>query len=245
MSSGVGLLIATGWGTLRCPLRGYGPQWIRWYAAAASVGPMATSTGQEELLRVVQVFEAWSIAVPRAFHEAFVAEGGYWHAHDESRSISLSSILLTEDDRPVPAAEILEYSADVLSGEPIETMPDGLSGRAVVAAAGPGARASRLLRGLIAADGRLLVATITADDVTWSETIWRSIRFHPAAVPSRAPRGAGARATRRRHRRARCARVGAASRSTDAGGEIVRCATIGSRENRLAAPGTRADIAQR
>jgi hypothetical protein len=131
-----------------------------------------------------RVFEAWSIRIPETFSETFVAEDSYWHAWDEDRSVSLTSVVVTDKRRPVSAAAltrdlIQEMDAD---GTAIEDVPAGLRGRAWVAAAIPPARASMALTGLLAVDGRILLATITSDDLDWARETWLSIRSHPAPI---------------------------------------------------------------
>ncbi len=73
---------------------------------------MATRARSIERLVVKRPFEAWSIAVPSTFAEAFVEGGSYWHAYDAPRSVSLTSVLLTEDHGPVPTQSILAPLGD-------------------------------------------------------------------------------------------------------------------------------------
>jgi len=126
-----------------------------------------------------RAFEAWSIEVPVAFAEAFVADDCYWHAYDEHRSISLTSIVISEQREPVSAHRILER-AGTLDGAPVDQMPSGLLGRAATCIASQPAIASRLLSGILVTDGRLLLVTITSDDLDWARRVWLSIRSHPA-----------------------------------------------------------------
>jgi hypothetical protein len=136
------------------------------------------------------VFPAWSIVVPVSFAETFVSEGSYWHAWDASRSVSLSSSVLTDRGRPVePAAIVARCPARVLApaGSPIDTLPPGLVGWAAIVPVEEG-RASQALTGLLAVRGRVLVATITSDDLGWARRTWRSIRSLPAPLPSRRER---------------------------------------------------------
>jgi hypothetical protein len=156
--------------------------------------PFAART---EPTAVRRAFAAWSIEVPVAFAETYVDEESYWHAWDGSRSVSLSSVVLTDKHRPVPAAAIArEFSP--LGGTPFEEMPEGLIGRAMTGAAIQPAKASRVLAGMLATDGRVLIVTITSDDLDWARRVWLSIRGHPAPLPSRRERRAASRRQRRR-----------------------------------------------
>src|SRR5262245_35033541 len=79
-----------------------------------------------EVLVARQVFETWWIGVPWGFDERWIAEGGYWHAWDRRRSVSVSSTVITgEGGRPVTAAEMVDRFAGVVQGEPIAEAPDG------------------------------------------------------------------------------------------------------------------------
>ena len=133
-----------------------------------------------------RVFEAWSIEVPAAFTETFVDADDYWHGHDERRSVSLSSFVVSEERDPVRASRILRQ-APPLDGSPVDQVPPGLLGRAATCAAPEPARASQLLSGLLATDGHLLLVTVTSDDLEWARRVWLSIRGH--AVPFQSPRG--------------------------------------------------------
>ncbi|MGH2466992.1 MAG: hypothetical protein ACRDGL_04605, partial [Candidatus Limnocylindrales bacterium] len=84
----------------------------------------------------------------------------------------------------VPAREILARSQHELEGEPVPELPDGLPGWAVETDVPQPARASRALSGVLVADGRILLVTITGDDLAWARRVWSSIRYHatePAA----------------------------------------------------------------
>ena len=128
-----------------------------------------------------RVFPGWSIEVPDAFEEDFVFEGaGYWHAWDKARSVSLTSIILAEEGRPVSARRIIEQTSALADGGTrVHAMPPGRIGWAFTARAEPGSRASRLISGGIAVDGLILLATVTADDADWAMRTWLSIRSHP------------------------------------------------------------------
>jgi hypothetical protein len=54
-----------------------------------------------------RIFEAWSVDIPARFAESFVEDGSYWHAFDDERSVSLSSIVLRDAVGPVTAERIL------------------------------------------------------------------------------------------------------------------------------------------
>jgi hypothetical protein len=154
------------------------------------------TTYEAQVIR--QVFESWSIAIPMTFSEDFLSEDGYWHAWDRRRSVSLTSIVLMERDRPVTAREVLECIPRQ-DGEPVAELPPGLEGWASFLEVEQPARAGRALSGMLATDGRVLLATITADDLDWARAIWMSIR-HTAPVLAAAPLG---RSERRRAERQR------------------------------------------
>lgn len=140
---------------------------------------MVTSLRLAEPTVVRRIFEAWSIEIPASFAETFIDEDPYWHAYDEHRSVSLTSIVLTDKGRPVPAALILR-ELPALDGTPVAELPPGLIGRAVTGSSVRPAKASRVLSGILVVDGRLLIATITSDDLDRARQIWLSIRSHPA-----------------------------------------------------------------
>lgn len=146
---------------------------------------------------VRRVFPAWSIELPTSFVETFVRDGDYWHAYDEHRSVSLTSIAMTDRRGPVPAAALAK-SIPRLDGDPIRELPGGLIGRAVLVAATQPARASHALSGMLAAAGRILVVTITSDDLAWVRRTWLSIRHQPAELPPRRERRARRRTRDRR-----------------------------------------------
>ena len=126
---------------------------------------------------VRQVFPLWSIAIPATLQETFVEQDAYWHAWDQHRSASLTSILIADRrGRPVPPRKILKQ-VPATQGQRVG-MPLGLAGWAVVITQPPPARASRAISGIVVRDGGLLLATVTADDLGWAERVWRSIRLH-------------------------------------------------------------------
>jgi hypothetical protein len=135
--------------------------------------PEFTAASESTVLR--RVFETWSIEIPMSFAEKFFKDDGYWHAYDEHRSVSLTSLAIDDDGGPVDARRILDQFP-LLGGEPINELPAGLPGSAVTERAPQRARASRLLSGVLAIDGRLLIATITGDDEDWWLRTWLSIR---------------------------------------------------------------------
>jgi hypothetical protein len=126
-----------------------------------------------------QVFALWSIRIPASFEETFVHGDDYWHAWDADRSVSLTSIVVTDRGRPVGPGELLR-TFPPLTGDPVAT-PPGLVGWAVAAPAVQPARASRAISGVIATDGRLLLVTITGDDPNWTTATWLSIRYGAAS----------------------------------------------------------------
>ena len=132
-----------------------------------------------------QVFEAWSLEMPLSMTDTFVLEDGYSHAYDASRSISLTSLALTDNQgRPVSADELFRTLQLPLEGDIINELPPGLLAWAASGPAIQPARASTMLQGMIATDGRVLLVTITSDDVAWARQVWLSIRHHPTHRPN-------------------------------------------------------------
>src|SRR6266576_668271 len=78
-------------------------------------------------------FEAWSVEIPATFAETFVVEDSYWHAYDDERSVSLTSILVSDADGPVSADRIVRQLPP-LDGTAVDELPPGLVG---LAATGP------------------------------------------------------------------------------------------------------------
>ena len=140
---------------------------------------MEVRTGEPEAI-VRRVFAPWSILVPSSFSEAYVEEGPYWHAWDDDRSVSLSGFVLDDASGPAPAARIVE-TLPPPEGEPVDELPAGLLGWGAEIEADPAARASRALSGVLVADGRVLLVTITSDDPEWVHQTWLSIRHDPGA----------------------------------------------------------------
>jgi hypothetical protein len=145
-----------------------------------------------------RAFEAWSIQVPATFEEVFVVEDGYWHTYDEHRSVSLSSVVISDMAGPLSAHRILEQ-ATPLDGTPVDQMPPGLPGLATTSAAPQPAIASRILSGVLATRGPLLLVTVTGDDLEWAMRVWVSIRSHPAPLRSFTRQRKGATARRWAH----------------------------------------------
>jgi hypothetical protein len=133
-----------------------------------------------------RIFPAWSVEVPDTFDETFVADDGYWHAWDEHRSVSLTSLVLT-DKRGRPSQEAIAAQLPELEGTPLVDGPPGLTSRAVLTDAVQPARAARVLTGFLVADGRVLLATITSDDLDWARSVWSSIRYHESGELLRTP----------------------------------------------------------
>ena len=127
--------------------------------------------------QVRRPFAAWSLKLPESFAETFIEDGQYWHAYDDTRSVSMTSLAMSYEDRRARASEILEQ-VPPMKGSPVVELPTGLTGFAVTAKAPRSARASRCLSGLLATDGRLLLVTITSDDLEWARQVWLSIRRH-------------------------------------------------------------------
>ena len=131
-----------------------------------------------------RVFQAWSLEVPPTFTETFFEDDGYWHAYDESRSVSLSSIAIDDEHgQPVGAAQIFNVMQPAMGGDPISDSPPGLLAWATNGDAIQPARASLMLQGLIAVEGRALLVTVTSDDLAWARRIWMSIRHHATGQP--------------------------------------------------------------
>ena len=139
---------------------------------------MGNIAARAEPTVVRQVFPHWSITIPTALAETFVEEDGYWHAWDARRSVSLTSLLIADRrGRPVTSSRILKRFPAV-PGDPV-AMPSDLDGWAVVITQRQPARASRAISGLIAMHGRVLIATMTAEDLAWAANVWQSIRGDP------------------------------------------------------------------
>ena len=139
---------------------------------------------------VRRAFVHWSIRIPATFEETFVEEDGYWHAWDEETSVSLTSMAITDRrGRPAPAAAMIRDHPP-LPGAPVDEMPPGLTGIAAYGPVPQPARASSALTGLIPVNGRVLIVTITADDLDWALETWQSIRHHdvPISPPTIRPR---------------------------------------------------------
>ena len=139
-------------------------------------GPRMQTDIRERIAIVRQVFPTWSVAIPPTFEETFVHEGDYWHAWDDERSVSLTSVVVNDSQGPVAAKAIVDQLPPI-DGTPVRALPAGLPGWAVEVDADPTARASRALSGMLAAEGRVLLATITGNDRVWVERTWLSIRY--------------------------------------------------------------------
>jgi hypothetical protein len=145
-----------------------------------------------------RVFPHWSISIPVWFQETFVEDDCYWHAWDDDRSVSLSSIVFTDKRgrRPSPAELLADHPP--IPGVPIEARPPGLTEGVAGYGAVPGpARASSALCGLLAVEGRILLATITSDDLEWALDVWLSIRHHTDGPPTETRRWRPAKKKRR------------------------------------------------
>jgi hypothetical protein len=137
--------------------------------------------GSQRISMVRQVFPAWSVHIPPTFEETLPTEPECWHAWDEDRSLSLSSVLPTDEHGPVSAERIVDQLPPP-EGTSLGLLPRGLIGWAVEADAEPSARALRALSDLLATDGRMLIVTITSDDPEWRRDTWLSIRSHPVPL---------------------------------------------------------------
>lgn len=124
-----------------------------------------------------RLFPTWSIRIPVGLEENFHTDEGYWHAWDEHRSVSATSMTLTDGGRPVRAKRILRRMRSLPGMDgPTVVPPDGLLGWAVEIQTPPGSRASRAVTGIVVVDGRLLLVTVTSDDIAWATRVWLSIR---------------------------------------------------------------------
>ena len=140
-----------------------------------------------ELVSVRRVFPRWSIDIPAEFAETYIDEDACWHAWDEARSVSLTSVLIEDEHGPVGAGEIARRLLPVegagpgghtpSDGEPVE-LPPGLVGWAIAGPAVQPARASRAISGILVVDGATLIATVTANDLDWAHRTGLSIRHH-------------------------------------------------------------------
>lgn len=143
---------------------------------------MSKRRTRPEPTAIRQVFPRWSIAIPAGFRETYLHEEQYWHAWDMNRSVSLTSVLVVDErGEPVPALSLLEQIPP--EPGPRVAPPPGLDGWAVDIVQEQPARASRAISGIVAADGGLLLATVTADDLAWATSVWRSIRRTNAPAP--------------------------------------------------------------
>jgi hypothetical protein len=128
-----------------------------------------------------QVFAHWSIQMPTSLRSPQVPDPEYWHARDEHRSVSLTSMVITERGRPVSQKRILREIKRPMEGVPV-ALPPGLEGWGREVVVERSAVASRALTGIAAAKGRVLIVTVTSDDVVWATSVWLSIRHN--AVPA-------------------------------------------------------------
>jgi hypothetical protein len=136
---------------------------------------MRSVAASSEPTIVRQVFPHWWITIPTSFSETFVADDGYWHAWDVRRSVSLSSIVITDGGGGTLRKAQILAQIPAPRGKPV-AMPPGLDGWAVIIRPPKPMRASRAISGMIAVDERLLLATVTADDLAWAAKVWQSVR---------------------------------------------------------------------
>lgn len=125
-----------------------------------------------------EVFPHWAVSIPRELRVIEPDDDQYWHARDEHRSVSLTSMEVTEAGARVSARRLLDQVGSLLlpKGRRITEAPPGLAARAVYARVPAPGVASRALQGVVVADGFILIATITADDEAWCRAVWRTIR---------------------------------------------------------------------
>lgn len=120
------------------------------------------------------VFARWWITIPTTFRETFVAEEEYWHAWDATRSVSLTSIILSRNGGKAVQPRAILRRVPPPKGQRV-AMPPGLEGWAVLIDAPQPARAGRAISGMIAVKNAALLATITSDDLVWAAAVWESI----------------------------------------------------------------------
>lgn len=135
-----------------------------------------------------QVFPSWSITVPRSLvviEPQSEVDDQYWHARDEHRSVSMTSLRVFDasDAAPIDASLIIGRVAGQLlpRGRSIKDQPEGLPARAVYAKRAGSGVAAHALQGIVAADGVVLITTITSDDEAWCRRVWTSIKHHQVA----------------------------------------------------------------
>jgi hypothetical protein len=148
---------------------------------------MRSQTSDLETATRRRAFPSWSVEVPAAFEETFVQEGeGYWHAWDRTRSVSLTSVRLTDGDNDVPADALVSQMRPGLGPlREIDERPPGLIGCIGKGKAPKGSRAGTLISGFLAIDGCILILTITSDDLAWASSVLRSIQSHQRTFPER------------------------------------------------------------
>jgi hypothetical protein len=148
---------------------------------------MLSNAAPLELWMVCRPFERWSIQIPAGFTETFVTEDHYWHAYEDHRSVSLTSMVVTDQRGPVAPRAILREALALLVGGPVDVVPPGLMGGAVIVDTTEPARASRALSGILAVHGRLLLVTVTSDDLDFARRVWMSIGGVPVTryIPGR------------------------------------------------------------
>jgi hypothetical protein len=77
---------------------------------------------------------------------------------------------LRDEHGPVIADRIVRELPS-LEGKALDELPSGLVGQAATGPAVQPAKAARMLCGMLAVDGRLLIATITSDDPDWARRV--------------------------------------------------------------------------
>lgn len=147
---------------------------------------MTTTTAPDTAWIHTQVFPSWSVTLPRSLQvldPELAEDEGYWHARDDHRSVSMTSVLIVDSAtaQPIDGAAIIGRLATALlpRGRRIKDTPAGLVSRAVYATGIGSELADHALQGVVAADGVALITTITSDDEAWCRRVWASIRHHP------------------------------------------------------------------
>jgi hypothetical protein len=130
---------------------------------------------QVEAVVARRVFPSWSIEVPVGLIESMEPQG-YWHARDEIRSVSLTSLVMTSRTGPPPTADEL-LAILPLEGTPLDELPEGLPGRCTVRTTDDEVFGRcQMFQGMVAVTGLLLIVTITGGDPAWARRTWLSIR---------------------------------------------------------------------
>jgi hypothetical protein len=127
---------------------------------------------------VRRVFETWTLEIPESFDETFVADDGYWHGWDDSRSVSMTSVVITaKRGAPAPTGPALVAMLS-LDGDRLDGHPPGVHAQAVTRIEeAEGRGLVHVLQGIIAVFGRLVLLTVTGGEPAWAVRTWLSVRY--------------------------------------------------------------------